>query len=72
MKSRMRSAVLAILCPKREMTCAHCGERLYMARGAEYVDPGCIRHHWICDECGYSFKTSSVEPKMAVTMAVGI
>jgi ribosomal protein S27AE len=58
MKLRMRAVQLAVrVRPKPAMTCARCGDALYMARGAEYVDPQRIRHQWSCDECGYSFET---------------
>lgn len=58
MKLCVRAVELAVrVRPKPAMTCTRCGDALYMARGAEYVDTQRIRHHWSCDECGFTFDT---------------
>ncbi len=65
MKLRLSAVELAVrVRPKPPMTCARCGDALYMARGAEYVDPWRIRHQWACDECGYIFYTMASSARM--------
>lgn len=39
--------------------CPACDEQLMAAERSEFVTERCIRHVWICDECGYQFATSA-------------
>jgi len=43
--------------PRTVMTCAQCGETIYMAAWSEHVDERRVRHLWECDACGYAFET---------------
>jgi hypothetical protein len=38
--------------------CAQCGEAIFMPEWSEWLNPGCARHLWQCDACGYSFETT--------------
>jgi len=42
------------------MTCAQCGEAIYMAKWSEYLDERRVRHEWECEACGYHFETMAV------------
>jgi ribosomal protein S27AE len=38
--------------------CAQCGEAIFMPEWSEWLNPGCARHLWQCEACGYSFETT--------------
>lgn len=38
--------------------CAQCGEPIFMPEWSEWLNPGCARHLWQCDACGYAFETT--------------
>ena len=38
--------------------CAQCGELNFMPEWSEWLNPGCARHLWQCDACGYAFETT--------------
>ena len=44
------------------MTCAQCGETIYMAAWSEHVDERRVRHLWECEACGYAFETLACFP----------
>ena len=38
--------------------CAQCGEPIFMPEWSEWLNPGCARHLWKCDACGYAYETT--------------
>lgn len=38
--------------------CPHCGDMLVAPESSEFVDEAEIRHHWACDACGGTSRTS--------------
>ena len=43
---------------RRTLTCAQCGEQLFVPEWSEYLDARRVRHLWHCDHCGYDFETT--------------
>jgi hypothetical protein len=46
--------------------CAQCGEALFAARWAEYLDDRRIRYLWSCEACGYEFESEARYPASVV------
>ena len=40
------------------VSCAKCGEQLFVPEASEYFDAHNVRHRWKCGPCGYSFETT--------------
>ena len=40
------------------VSCARCGERLFVPEASEYSDARNVRHRWKCGPCGCSFETA--------------
>ena len=49
--------VFAAVRVRPAITCAQCGEPIYMAMWSEYLDERRVRHEWECEACGYHFET---------------
>ena len=45
-----------------QMSCAQCGEPIFIAAWSEYVDDRRVRHLWECEACGYAFETLACFP----------
>ncbi len=45
--------------------CPRCGDRLYAAIAATFVDEKAIGHQWTCEACGYEFRTTVTIPAKA-------
>ena len=39
-------------------TCPECGDTLLAPLLAEHVSSRLVRNHWVCEECGHSFRKS--------------
>jgi transcription elongation factor Elf1 len=50
-----RSAIRSFSSPVR---CPHCGDWMVAPVMSEFVEGGEIRHHWECDNCGETSRTS--------------
>jgi ribosomal protein L37AE/L43A len=61
MELQTRSAPVDIRA-RRYMTCAQCGEPIYLAAWSEHVDERRVRHLWECEACGYAFETLACFP----------
>ena len=61
MELRTNSAPAAVRA-RPLMSCAQCGETIYMAAWSEHVDERRVRHLWECDSCGYQFETLACFP----------
>ena len=40
------------------VSCARCGERLYMPETSELSEADTVRHRWKCTPCGHLFETT--------------
>ncbi len=40
------------------VSCAKCGERLFVPEASEYLEANNVRHRWKCEPCGCSFETT--------------
>jgi RNase P subunit RPR2 len=40
--------------------CPQCGDMLLAPLLAEHVSPQHVRNHWVCEDCGHSFRKSFV------------
>jgi hypothetical protein len=53
----MFRAASAAYCFERP-DCPGCGDTLLLPDAAEFAGEGCIRHTWVCDNCGHAFQTA--------------
>jgi len=44
---------------RAQITCAQCGEALFMPEWSELIDERRVRHLWQCESCGYAFETTA-------------
>jgi len=59
MKAHTPLQVAAIVSRRLALTaCPQCNDTMFAAVGSEYVTERHVRHFWICDACGYEFRTS--------------
>jgi transposase-like protein len=42
--------------------CPHCGDRPFLPQAAEFAGEGRIRHTWVCEGCGHTFRTTIEVP----------
>ena len=61
MELRTSSALVAVRA-KPLITCAQCGEMIYVAQWSEPVDARRVRHLWECEACDYTFETLACFP----------
>ena len=40
------------------VSCAKCGERLFVPEASEYLEANNVRHRWKCEPCCCSFETT--------------
>jgi hypothetical protein len=43
--------------------CPQCGDRPFLPQTAEFVGQGRIRHTWVCEGCGHTFRTAIQIPE---------
>jgi hypothetical protein len=46
------------------VSCARCGETLFAAEWAEYLEDGRIRYLWSCDACDHEFESAARYPEL--------
>jgi len=56
---------LAAIQAKPLISCAQCGQMIYVAEWSEDVDERRVRHLWECAACGYTFETMARFPAAA-------
>jgi len=56
---------LAAIQAKPLISCAQCGQMIYVAEWSEDVDERRVRHLWECGACGYTFETLACFPAAA-------
>ncbi len=42
--------------------CPQCGDEPFLPQDAAFAGEGRIRHTWICESCGHTFRTSDEIP----------
>ena len=50
--------VLASAADTPLVSCAKCGERLFVPEASEFSDANNVRYQWKCESCGCSFETT--------------
>jgi ribosomal protein L37AE/L43A len=65
MELRPHGILAAMHANKPLITCAQCGEMIYVAEWSEHVDERRVRHLWECTACGYTFETMARFPAAA-------
>jgi hypothetical protein len=50
--------VLASAADTPLVSCAKCGERLFVPEASELSDANNVRYQWKCESCGCSFETT--------------
>ncbi len=51
-------SVLLVSPHMQQPDCPECGNRLLAPEASEFLADGRIRHSWICEACGASFRTA--------------
>jgi hypothetical protein len=52
----------AVIRTRPFISCAQCGEPIYLAQWSERLDDRRVRHLWACEACGYMFETAARFP----------